>query len=163
MPINNWGTGLTGNLTFDTSHWNNAAAPNQAPPVPQGGNYTLTYTDEVTPVSTASLSSRSSSEPQDPAYQIEESLKCLDQELGDLEDAKEVLSTQVEVLEESCTSIRNHISTLRMVANLMRTSSRKKPRRYQSVLDPVPDEVDHQTQQADLGIEVEEQPTELEP
>lgn len=72
---------------------------------------------------TESLSSRSSSKPQDPAYQIEESLESLGQELEDLVAAKEALSTQVEVLEEMSTVIRSHISTLQTVASQLRTSS----------------------------------------
>lgn len=88
-----------------------------------GGVWNLGQDVEITTSATESLSSRSSSEPQDPAYQIEESLESLGQELEDLEAAKEVLATQVEVLEEMSTVIRSHISTLRTVASQLRTSS----------------------------------------
>lgn len=99
---------------------------------------------------TVFLSTRSSSEPQDPAYQIEVSLESLGQELEDLEAAKEALSTQVEVLEESCTAIRSHISTLQRVANQLQTSSPKQPQKRRSKTEqllaaalPVVQPVDH--------------------
>lgn len=83
---------------------------------------------------TESLSPRSSSEHQDPAYQIEESLESLSQELEDLISAKEALATQVEVLEESCIAVQSHISTLRRVASQLQTSSSTPPLKRRSKL-----------------------------
>lgn len=81
---------------------------------------------------TESLSPRSSSEPPDLASQIAESLDSLSQELGGTEDSISEIATRLEVLEESCTVIRGHISTLRKVASQLQTSSQKKPRSYSS-------------------------------
>lgn len=74
-------------------------------------------------MSTAFSKSRSSSKPLDPAYQIEASLKSLDQELEDLEASTEAIATKLAALEENCTVIRAHISTLRRVASRLGTSS----------------------------------------
>lgn len=74
---------------------------------------------------------RSSSARQDPTYQIEVLATSLGRELADQEASISEIATKLEVLEESCTLIRSHISSLRKVASLLQTSSQKKPQKSQ--------------------------------
>lgn len=108
-------------------------------------------------------SSRSSSKPQDPAYQIGESVKCLDQEMADLVGAKEEIATRLEVLEESCITIRDHISILRKVASQLETSYGRKRQSYQLKIVPGIAAAAPEIQQVGLDFEVEEQLAEPEP
>lgn len=90
--------------------------------------------------------SRSSLSPQDLAYQIGESIESLDRELGEALSAKEELATRLEVVEESYRVILDRISSLRMVANQLRTSYGLTPPSGQSESAPMP-------VQAGLGIQ----------
>lgn len=96
--------------------------------------------------------SRSSLSPQDLAYQVGESIESLDRELGEALNAKEELATRLEVVEESYRVILDRISSLRMVANQLRTSYGLTPPSGQSESAPMPAQAGLGIQQAGLAV-----------